>query len=216
REPGSLRAQEEGRKCPLGKKNSQPGRASEISTLNFCVKLPARKKLDMPAFSNPTVANEAQLRRTIVQLELKQKSETLKDLLHKKWVIENLSSNSIESLYIQNIDNPQLNVALGILASQGLIFSLTLRKGQTLAQAVSAFKLAAKEAPGAYTTISIVFGAVATVLFYINTNYSDTAQARDSYLQDNKMGRLESAYNSLIKSINIVSSEIIELEKQLK
>ncbi|MFN9068401.1 MAG: hypothetical protein ACK5V3_14295, partial [Bdellovibrionales bacterium] len=64
--------------------------------------------------------------------------------------------------------------------------------------------------------ISIVFGAVANVLLYINTNYSDTAQARDSYLQDNKMGRLESAYNSLIKSINIVSSEIIELEKQLK
>ncbi|MFN9067417.1 MAG: sulfite exporter TauE/SafE family protein, partial [Bdellovibrionales bacterium] len=50
REPGSLRAQEEGRKCPLGKKNSQPGRASEISTLNFCVKLPARKKLDSLAF----------------------------------------------------------------------------------------------------------------------------------------------------------------------
>jgi hypothetical protein len=42
----SLRAQGEGRKCPLGKKNSQPGRADEISTLNFCVKLPARKKLD--------------------------------------------------------------------------------------------------------------------------------------------------------------------------
>ncbi|MFN8845379.1 MAG: hypothetical protein ACK5W9_00870, partial [Bdellovibrionales bacterium] len=51
REPGSLRAQEEGRKCPLGKKNSQPGRASEISTLNFCVKLPARKKLDIVAGS---------------------------------------------------------------------------------------------------------------------------------------------------------------------